>query len=261
MSVAPPIDIETEFPRAVRRAGGEVVEDLLDTRSPAVANADYLFRFDGVVAELKCLDKNVVADPDFAAKLGRLYDQLMKEGRAPLVFGRVRVSVADIAKYDERAAHEFLEPYRQRLGKVLKKANSQLKETAAHFGIARPKGLLLLANDGDLGYEFDLVLYLLNRLLQDRYGSINTILYFTANLTVEVPEFQPARIWAPLESPGRPMIGDELLGRLTTAWMERVATLTGGPVLAKVVEPGDMVDAAGVRLTDGARPRIRLRGI
>jgi hypothetical protein len=258
MSQSPWIDIDAEFPAAVRRAGGEVVERLLPTKSPDFDNADYIFRRDNVVAELKCLDKNVIGDPEFRAKLEKLYVKLMSEGRAPQVFGTVRVSVRQIADLDPQAAHEFLEPYKKRLALILKKANSQIKKTARYFGIEKPMGLLILANDGDMSYEVDLLLFLLHHLLLRFYGSINTIIYFTANLTVDVPNFRPARFWVPLPIHNRPAVPEQLLRRLQQAWMNRVAALTGEPVLVKIIDSGDPADVAGIRFTDRAEPRITI---
>ncbi|HEY2584296.1 MAG TPA: hypothetical protein VGI81_00875 [Tepidisphaeraceae bacterium] len=252
------IDIEQEFPAAIRRADGQVVAELLPTKSPDFDNADYVFLNHGVIAELKCLTKNVVLDPDFTAKLGKLYAKLMRERRAPVVFGRVRVSLEQIARFDERAAFEFLEPYKKRLAKVLEKANTQIKETARHFQIQQPKGLLVLANDGDMGLELDLLLHLLSRLLRDRYRSINAVLYFTANadLAVNVPDFQPSLVWMPLGIPGRTSVDESLLTRLRDAWFTHVAALTGGGILAKAM--GDGNEGANLRFTNSVRPRIHL---
>jgi hypothetical protein len=253
------IDIEKEFATAVHRANGRVVAELLPTKSPDFDNADYIFPSCGVVAELKCLTKNVVVDPDFTAKLGKLYSNLMRERRAPVVFGRARVSLEQIARIDERAAFEFIEPYKKRLARVLEKANNQIKATAEHFRVLNPKGLVVLANDGDMGLEVDLLLNLLSRLLRQRYRSINAVLYFTANadLTVNVPAFQPSLIWLPLEVPGRGVIGDTLLNALRDGWFNHMADLTGGPVLANMSRHSYR-DGVNLRFTNPARPRIRL---
>jgi hypothetical protein len=253
------INIEEEFPVAVRRAGGSVVSDLLPTKSPDFNNADYVFLNHGVIAELKCLTKNVVLDPNFTAKLGKLYSKLMREGRAPVVFGRARISLDQIARVDERAAFEFIEPYKKRLATVLEKANSQIKQTAKHFRISDPKGILVLANDGDMGLEIDLVLNLLARLLHGRYRSINSVLYFTANadLVVNVPSFQPSLVWMPLDVPEREAVDQRLLRALRDGWFDHMADLTGGPVLTKAMQDRQD-DAANVRFMNSAQPRIRL---
>ncbi|MGA2231396.1 MAG: hypothetical protein ABSH22_10900 [Tepidisphaeraceae bacterium] len=256
MNQTPRIDVDAEFPAAVRRAGGEVVERLLPTKSPAFDNADYIFRRDNVVAELKRLDKNVIGDPEFRAKLEKLYAKLMSEGRAPQVFGTVRVSVRQIADLDPRAAKEFLEPYKKRLARILEKANSQIKDTACYFGIEKPMGLLIVANDGDVGFELDLMLFLLHHLLRTFYSSINGIIYFTANLTVDVPNFRASRIWVPLNIHDRPAVPEQLLRRLQRAWMNRVAALTGEPVLVKKIDSGSPADVASICFTDRAEPRL-----
>lgn len=261
MTTTQRVDIEKEFPVAIRAAGGEVVSDLLPTKTPPFENADYLFRGVGVVAELKCLDNDTVGDAGFLTKLSSLYRELMQQGRAPLVTGRGRVSLEQIAKIDERAALEFLEPYKQRLARVVKKANKQIEETSSYFGIQNPKGLLLLANDGEKSFEFDLILHLLGRLFKNCYRSINTVLYFTVNLSARVPGFHPAAsLWAPLEVADRPRVDERLIANLTHAWMNHISTLTGGPVLTKRVASDDEIDVAQVRNTHGVRPKLDLRG-
>ena len=256
MPSPPRIHIEREFSTVVRKVGGDVVSDLLKTKSPPFDNADYLFRSANVVAELKCLDKNTIADPQFLAKLSSTYSKLVKANRAPPIRGRRIITLADIAAYDQRAAFEFVEPFKQRLRKVVIKANKQIRETAKHFNIPDSRGLLVLANDGDLGFEIDMTMHLLDRLFRSQFSSIDSVLYFTANVTVNVPGFRPSLFWAPVDVPGRSPVGDSLLEAIRAAWMNHMATLTGGPVLAKLL-PGSPESTEGIRFTDRVRPHLR----
>jgi hypothetical protein len=255
----PKIDIEHEMALAVPRAGGEVVADLLPNKNPNHLNADYLFRSDGIVAELKCLTENAVLDPDFRDKLANLYKRLMDQGRVPHVIGTERVSLKDIAERDERTAYEFLKPYKVRLGRILNKANNQIKETAQHFGISNYRGLLLLANEGDQSYEFGVLERLLWILLRDRNSSINMVLYFAENVTMNVPGFHPAaRTRFPMCVPNRPVIEDAFVERLWTAWMNRVATVRGVPLIAKIVGPNDKIDMSQVTFTDAKPTKLTI---
>jgi hypothetical protein len=254
----PQIEIEREFAKVVRKIGGELIDDLLSSDSRRPENADYLFRTYNVVAELKCLQKNSILDPDFLDKLGRLYGKLMREGRAPIVRGFGTVSLQQMAKWDERAVYEFIEPYKKRLGRIMHKANSQIEKTAKHFGVQNPRGLLLLANEGDLAYELGLLQPLLT-IPRPQNSAINSVLYFTENVTVNVPGYHPAAsVWMPMTMHGRAAVDPALLGRLRDAWMNRVATLRGKPIIARMVGEKDQIDIAQILFTGGQRPKLNI---
>ena len=129
------INVEEEFAVAVRKANGEVVDDMPPTYRD-FPNADYLFRNDLVVAEMKCLRENKANDPQFVDKLATVYRRLMMQGRVPMIFGTGKMNLRDIAAKDERAAFEFLEVFSARFHPLLRKANQQIKQTAKRLNIA-----------------------------------------------------------------------------------------------------------------------------
>src|SRR5689334_13066650 len=73
------IEIEPEFDKLVREAGGELVSELIG-RSPAFDNADYLFREHRIVAELKCLREDKQGDPSTQSRLRRLWIRWRQKG-------------------------------------------------------------------------------------------------------------------------------------------------------------------------------------
>lgn len=66
------VKVEPVFDAAVTAAGGLVVRNGLGG-SPSFENADYLFRAEQVVGELKCLTQETGADPAVHTKLSAKY--------------------------------------------------------------------------------------------------------------------------------------------------------------------------------------------
>lgn len=231
-----PIDIDIEFAACVRKVGGEVLADRFGP-SPAFENADYAFLEDGVVAELKRLERDTRSEPTFLARVSQLHQQWVREGKVspPALPGRQRVSTKDIPR---ECAQEIENILVSRVRRVVEKANKQIKRTKEVLRTPNAKGLLLLANDGDIIFELDGVLHSLDRVLRGKYRHINSVIYFTANQSVQGPGIpQPAKIWiAPLinDRPAidRSPVEDAFLEKIKTGWFNHCATITGFPVLA-----------------------------
>jgi hypothetical protein len=212
-----------------------------------------------VIAELKCLQKNSILDLGFVSRLGRAYAKLMREGRAPVIRDQRTVSLQQIEQYGgEGAVERFMEPYLTRLDRIVRKGNSQIAASAKHFGILDPRGLLILANEGELAFELGLIAPFLTILLP-RYHAINTVLYFTESVTVNVPGYHPAAdVWMPMTMYDRAAADNALLIRLRDCWINRVATLRGMPVMAKIVGEKDQIDVSQILFTNGKRLKLKI---
>jgi hypothetical protein len=66
------IQIEPTFNAFVKAFGGELIRDIVGP-SPNFHDADYLFRKEGVIAELKVLTEDKLNDPEMRKKLGALF--------------------------------------------------------------------------------------------------------------------------------------------------------------------------------------------
>src|SRR5688572_4883378 len=73
------IDIEKELAVCVRSIGGMVLEETLP-HPRSFRNADYLFKDALVIAELKCLEKDVIASKAFHAKVNGLVERWDRAG-------------------------------------------------------------------------------------------------------------------------------------------------------------------------------------
>src|SRR5213596_1464975 len=83
-----PIDTEQVMNEAVSAAGGRRVSDIVGL-NPPFDNADYLFPADGIVAEMKSLEKDFLSDPATELGMHELYNGWVQEGKpVPLIYGR-----------------------------------------------------------------------------------------------------------------------------------------------------------------------------
>lgn len=185
-------DVEKTWDEFARKFGGELVCDLLPG-DPVFRNADYLFRADGVVCEMKTMRKDLLRSADIEAKLNKLYQQWAAQGLVPtLPAGRQKI---DSKTLPEKCQKQWMNVLKLPLKGAVEKANKQIKQTKSHLDLPDARGLLLLVNDGNYSYELDVVAYLTSHLLKPRfdssgqpksarYKSIDTILYMTMNMPV-----------------------------------------------------------------------------
>ena len=140
------INIETVFDEFVLAfRNGQLIRDLMTTPSKMPPNADYLFAADKVIAELKCLEKNPMEASDWRPRLAKALEATALddiEGR--LIRGE---PLPDAAK--ARLFHLL----REAIGNVVKKGNRQIRASKQVLHEEGAKGLLLVANDNNYGFE------------------------------------------------------------------------------------------------------------
>lgn len=137
-----PIDVEATWREFVRSVDGDVIEDLVP-QPKTFENADFLFQAVPAVAELKEIKTEFEKSDAFKAGYLQLIERLMSEvldWRPPLLGGN--------GDYPEWFSREVIRLSRPPIQRILKKANSQIKETKKHFKIGDPTGILVFVNDG-----------------------------------------------------------------------------------------------------------------
>ena len=158
------ISVEEAIARVVRRIGGAVVSDLLPSRVDLPKNADFVFRDYGIVAELKRLEKNQSEDPEMIAKVQRLYQSWIAQGKpVPIVYGRGRINLRSLPI---DCANEMISLFREPIARRIRKANEQIKSTKRALGMEDATGLLFLAQDGDYSLGPEAVFNLASRCLK-----------------------------------------------------------------------------------------------
>jgi hypothetical protein len=187
-----PIPVEGSWREFVRSVGGEVVEELLP-EPRTFENADFLFRNFPMVAELKEVEtefgRSSAVREGFRALIGRVMEE--DPNWRPLLLG-------GSGECPRWFSGEFVRLFRPAVSRVLKKANRQIRETKAHFGINEPTGMLIFVNDGFTELEPHFVRALASDLLVNSYSSVDCFLYMTVNRYVEVAGSDvPRLLWMP----------------------------------------------------------------
>ena len=177
------IDVEKSFADFVRLFGGEVVEDIYGS-SLSFSNADYIFKKQRVIAELKRLVDDKNKDENIQSKIQAKFDLWMRDGTIGPIYGR---NIINSRTLPEKCQRELIDIYKPALRRRILKANQQIRETASAFRMHDAKGLVFIANDGNYALEADAAIYLISRILGNGCSSINSVVYFTVNMIASGP--------------------------------------------------------------------------
>lgn len=231
------IEIEPVFNEFVKTFGGELVSEIVG-KEPSFPNADYLFREDCVIAELKCLQKNFLTGAVYQKKIDKLYNSWIREGLISPMSRRTidsRILPDKCQKDLQKIAKNYLET-------IVKKANLQIRETKARLNLPNAKGVLLLANDGNYSLETESVLILVTSIIRYQFTNVNYVAYFTVNMQAELRTLEgDIYVWAMAHGEKEKEYSYEFLHKLGDAWIEHVNKVTG--IKHKVINaPKELVE-------------------
>lgn len=223
-SLAVASQFELVFNRFVESIGGEVVPE------SAAESADFVFRSERIVAELKTLER----DPreEHVRKLAALAAGWHRRRQVP-VYG---TTVIDLRRTHPVAQREWLDLLEAPIEGIIRKANRQIRSTKDHEHLKDAKGLLLIVNDGNLLHTAPIVfMTLVARVLQKRsadgerkFRNIRGVVYFS----YRVPAAGESNLfWIPgiLEPAADADLG-AFQDRLQREWFAYLARITGQPV-------------------------------
>lgn len=229
------INVEGEVALAVKAAGGEVLDESLPDKRD-FENADYVFRNDGVVAELKRFEHDGIYDESFIDKASALYAKYsamwQRQGRrdVPMVIGsRALIQVND---FPREFQIEFLGLVKDLMQNHLRKANRQIRETKKVLGMQEARGLLLFCVDSSSGLTLELLLNVFDHSFRgDHFTSINGLAFFSANYAIALPGQPPIRPFLVAGKDDRPEVPLELKARIGDALGFRLSTYGGPPLV------------------------------
>ena len=189
------LSVEQHWKAFVASLGGIVLSDQLS--EPRIfENADFAFFAESVVAELKEVETEFSDSPAFARGFRDLAGKL--QAKRPDWKAKLEPSGLELEDWFRA---DFVRIFRPALGRILKKANRQLRETKAHFGINSNTGILLLVNDGFRSISPMLIRAQVAELLEHSYSSVDCFIYLTVNRYVEVQgSIEPKLLWVPAYS-------------------------------------------------------------
>jgi hypothetical protein len=168
--------LEKALGKFVQSVGGETIPEFNDARC-----ADFLFREQNVVAELKTLEEE--ARQEHSRKLQDLVNDWIRRGLIA-VYGRTSIALPEVSPICQREWLSILQPPVENL---IRDASRQIRSTEKRLRLTRPKGLLLIANQGNLLYTTPAdYLAVVSRVLQKktqggdpRFPEINAVVYLS----------------------------------------------------------------------------------
>jgi hypothetical protein len=238
----PDMDVEDSFNKFVEDFGGELISKIFAGKGKRPNNADYFFRNRTIVAELKCLKKNYYNDQQVGDKLNLMINRWIKEGllRTEHIKGG-RFQTGDLPR---QCAIEALQVFSVPTKQAVKKANKQIKETKKYFEIPDAKGLLILANDGNYSINPKFMIQILEKLLPNKYTSIDSFIFFTPNMRVYTPQIdQQLNVWVSGRCrPSSNEVEPKYLQEIQQGWISFLEKRTGEIVTQFVYENHKMID-------------------
>jgi hypothetical protein len=212
---------EEVFRDFIRNFGGRVVPEG-DEES-----ADFFLPQDDIVAELKILQLDARLEHD--NKLHGLVDDWTRRGLI-VVFGRTVISLQKLNPICQREWLHILQPPVER---VIRKANRQIRSTKQSLNCPSAKGLLLIANDGNLLYTNPTDYMILVSLAlakktttgERQYPHIFCVVYFSYRIASR-DEGMPFWISGDVEPKGSSSM-HAILERLRLGWLSYIERSTG----------------------------------
>lgn len=231
MDRPPHIPVEPAFDEFVALFGGSKVAHLIAERpefkGSSPLNADYLFRSENIIAELKCLEENTYSGKEFKELFGSLISDWQDRGMLPLRLygGPILIQSRDLPYSCQLELERLINP---RLRKVITKANKQIRLTKETLGLPDAKGLLLLVSNGNYFLRPEHVLGFAGRVLRDRFSNINSLIYFTVNSAVDMPTLdRDGLIWIQSFRDNFEPVSAEFLSRLREGWFQFLSNRLG----------------------------------
>ncbi len=123
---------------------------------------------------------------------------------------------------------DLLRLFRPALSRILKKANTQLKETKRELDLPNTPGVLLLINDDFISLEPRFITGIICEILTHSYSSIDAFVYLTLNHYVDIPGNNYANLlWIPVYSERAPDSLTDFINKLGSQWFQFLEAETG----------------------------------
>ena len=221
----PKVDIAETFAELVRDHGGVVLDDKLP-KSPDFENADYVFHFEKIVAELKCLTEDNIYSRENQAKANLLIQEWYDAGK-------IKTTKIDDQAWDElprELQNKIFEVTTKSIKRRIQKANAQIRETKQALRLDDYLGLVVLANDGINSLPPAAFIHAAQLALSRDFSEIKYFIYLTANLFTKlrgVP--MPVVFWIAFDMQKGPKMDASFVDRLGANWRRLVTRKTGLP--------------------------------
>ena len=223
MALYPKIDVPKTFEEAVREYGGVVLSEKLPS-SPTFNNADYVFHFEKIVCELKCLTEDNIHSPENRARTDQLINDYYKRG---LITSR-DINEENWSKWPRELQTKIYSATTRSIKKRVHKADLQIRETKRELRLDGYHGLVALANDGIVSLPPAAFIHATQLVLRQHFTEIQYFIFFTANLYTAMPGTPyPALFWVGLDLQRGPKMDTRFTDRLGHIF-KRIASAQAG---------------------------------
>ncbi|MBX5144952.1 hypothetical protein [Rhizobium lentis] len=232
---------EKHFDEFIPLVGGERVDPLITRQG--VKKADYLFREAKVVCELKVLETEFGQTPEAEAKADLIFEKY-KDDKSDEGHRRMMVELNGILKAP--------------LQRIVRKANTQIKETKQELNLVGYEGVLICVNDNFRGATPAHVIGTLAQIMSGQsYRSIRAVVYLT-NHYVEIPDHPDALLlWQPMYSDLASENLPRFINVLGRAWGDFTESQTG-PFTSRTEH--ERIDLTPATVVTGLRRNVQYRG-
>ena len=223
--------LENAFNSFVKDFGGEVYDELNSRGHNKPKNADYIFKQENVVAELKRFDKDYYQTENDVERVMKKIEKSISNGY---------ISELELSQYlnKEKESEKFIDvilsDIRGNVEIVIRSAEKQIKKTKESFKMEHAKGLLLLANDKSYFAQLTPLIYIYTaeKLLSERPDTpIDGFVYFATNKNYELPtEKEIGIIWINCYLKKGQEEFANFIDNLGLKWAEFVSKETGGRI-------------------------------
>jgi hypothetical protein len=225
------IDIEarlTDFASTFR--GGSTISALIKDIPDGVLNADFYFSTDNVIAELKCLEADATEPMTYAQRVVACYRHFGYTGSD--FFGWLFRG----EPMPDRVARRLSTIISRSIVEAIDKANKQICSTKQLLGKPDARGLVLIANDRNLGFNPAQMMAVVCK----TFGKLvpchtDCIVYFTPNVYHDLGDGIAHTIWSTVYNVGSEDFAD-FVNNFGKAWGDHAETL-GEPYVYR--EAGD----------------------
>ena len=195
-------------------------------KPPDFQNADYVFHFEKIVAELKCLTEDNIDSANNQRKVGELVDAWHREGKIKFT----RIDETNWREVPEELQTKIYEITTKSIRRRIEKANVQIRETKQKLRLDDYSGLLILANDGVASLQPAAFIHATQHALRYHFSEIRYFIYLTANLFTQLRESpMPTLFWIGFDMQKGLRMNVEFTDRLGRDWRRLVCKSTGIP--------------------------------
>ena len=202
---------EPDIDRFIVLVGGERIDASFPNAD--FENADYVFHDRKIIIELKILETEFESTVPFLKKEESLHQEVAKKfGAGPILRG-------------ERTFRKFYasrkrEMYREPLGRIVKKANRQIRETKKALSLKEYRGVLWLVNDNFRQVRTDTAISLLCSCLTSANSQVRGLIYIT-NHYVDIAGSDFANLpWVPAYADGEADDLPDFVNWLGSEWFK-----------------------------------------